>query len=289
MNPNSAPPAARAFVSAVVDDAGIEREVREESLLGGEIGSTGGIQSHFLTQLPHHCTMLVVALADAYASLLSLGPGRPFGSSAVARGLLETAADLYWLSRRSVDARERARRAITVYLTQTEATIRQLKQLRDRTSVGSLDPGIAEGWELLERTADEALRAGYHVTRTKRAGARFVVGSGKPTTSALVEDAVSHFLGTTGVNLYSSLSSIAHAEGSGLGQLINHKDCREVPAGTRYAYGLELEDWAMRYMSPCHAVAVGATSEWLGLAFPERLPRFLDEVLGKSDQAAADI
>jgi hypothetical protein len=260
---------------AVTDDDGIELEVSERSQLCRELRSSTSVQEHFLAQLPHHCTMLVVGLADAYASLLALGADRPFACNAVARALMEAAADLYWLGTNSIDAEERARRTITIYLQQTESTVRQLQQLRDRTMDHSLDAGIAEGWSLLRATADAAQEAGYAVRSSKRAGQRYVLGTGKPSTSVLVDQVVSRFFGTTGVNVYSQMSSTAHAEGSGLGSLIDSADQRTADGGPRSAYGVQAEVWVQRYMRPCHAVAVGATSTWLDLALPERLPAFI--------------
>ncbi len=278
MDLDSLPAVARAFVAAVSGDDGIEREVLEDSSLGREIASADHLRSHFLSELPHHCTMLIVAIADAYASLLSLGPGRPFSSNAVARGLLECAADLYWLGDCAIDPDERARRAITVYLTQTESTIRQLEQLQKRTEDSSLDQVISEGWSLLQATAEQANNAGYPVRSTRRAGQRYVLGTGKPAMSALVDDVVSEFVGRTGVNLYSRMSSTAHAEGSGLGQLLDHASQKVTTSGPRFACGMEFKGWAHRHMHPCHAVAVGATMEWLGLAFPKHLPGFASAV-----------
>lgn len=271
-------------MAAVADDDSIERDVPEGSQLGREMRFSNGVRAHFLSELPHHCTMLIVGIADAYASLLSLGPERPFASNAVARGLLEAAADLYWLGNSSINADERARRAITIYLTQTESTVRQLGQLRDRTKDGSLDPAISEGWSLLGATADAAKEAGYLVKHTKRAGRRYVLGAGKPAISGLVDEVVGEFLGTTGVNLYSQMSSTAHVEGSGLGRLLDPEDYKVATSGTRFAYSMKYESWAQRYMRPCHAVAVGATSAWLGLALPERLPGFVHDVIGSTGQ-----
>jgi hypothetical protein len=275
VDPDRLPPSAQAMIAAVIDENYVERDISEDGQLSREIGSFSDIRAHFLDQLSHHCTMLTVGIADAYGSLLSLGPDRPFASNAVTRGLLEAAADLYWLGNRSIDANERARRTITTYLIQTESTVRQLEQLRDRARGEALDEGISQGWSLLESTAEEARQAGYTVQRNRRAGRRYTLGTGKKTTSALVDDVVGEFLGMTGVNLYSLMSSTAHGEGSGLGLLIDKTDSQSTRSGPRFAYGMDDGIWSQRYVHPAYAVAIGAISEWLGLALPEQLPGFV--------------
>ena len=197
---------------AVCDEAGVERHVEPASSLSTEISAVpSDIQTHFLSELPKHATMLVMAIGDACSGLLTLGPSLPFSSTGVARMLLEAAGDLHWLvdADPGLAASERARRAITVYLRQTETTIRQLEQLRERTSQDDYDAGIAEGWELLRHTADSAALGGYRVKESRRPGQKYILHPGKPSISRLVDEAITRFYGSTGVNLYSLYSSTA--------------------------------------------------------------------------------
>jgi hypothetical protein len=260
---------------AVCDEAGVERHVEPASSLSTEISAVpSDIQTHFLSELPKHATMLVMAIGDACSGLLTLGPSLPFSSTGVARMLLEAAGDLHWLADPGLAASERARRAITVYLRQTETTIRQLEQLRERTSQDDYDAGIAEGWELLRHTADSAALGGYRVNESRRPGQKYILHPGKPSISRLVDEAITRFYGSTGVNLYSLYSSTAHAEGSGLGSLLDTSARVETDHGDRVAYGLPEPLWTKNVLSPCLAVAVGVVREWVQLALPGQLEGF---------------
>lgn len=266
---------AEAIRGAFCDEAGAQREPESSSVLHGEIDAAGSdLQRHFLLQLPNHITMLVMAISDGCDGLANLGQTHPFSSMAVARAVLEAAGDLHWLAAADQTGAERARRAITTYLRQVETTVRQLEQLQKRTAQTELEDGIREGRELLRVTAEEAGRAGYKIGQTRRHGQLYVLDDGKPSTSALVDSVVSHFYGTTGVNLYATYSASAHAEGGGLGALLDDSDRIETTAGRRRAYGLPTALWKAKVEDPVVAVAFGVAHEALTLVLPDQAAGF---------------
>src|SRR4051794_30595005 len=99
---------AETIFAVVIDSDGVERPVEPASRLSKEIeAATHEISRHFVRQLPQHCNMLAIAIADALQALNRLEPSLAFSGVLVARGLLEAAADLYWLSDPSIDGVER--------------------------------------------------------------------------------------------------------------------------------------------------------------------------------------
>ena len=98
---------------------------------------------------------------------------------------------------------------------------------------------------------------------------------GKPSISSLVDEAVTRFYGSTGVNLYSLYSSTTHAEGSGLESLLDASDRVETDHGDRVAYGLPEPLWTKKVISPCLTVAVRVVREWVQLALPGQLEGFV--------------
>ena len=266
-------PLAQKLINAITDSEGVQRLPSEESRLVAEKAELPIFFAHFLGELPNHATMLSVALADGYSSLVKLGAKLPFGSNAVARATLELAADLFWIADHSIDSTERARRAVSIYLIQTEATVRQLEQLRKRgDTTRTLARGISEGWDLLEDTGAQAAAQGLWPVRNNR-GKIPIIGEGKPPTSQLVDNVVRVFHGQTRVNLYSLLSSTGHGEGSGLGALLDVEDTRTGPTRT-YAYNATKDAWSAKFALPCARAATGAVREWLNLALPEQTHLF---------------
>ena len=78
-------PLAQKLINAITDSEGVQRLPSEESRLVAEKAELPIFFAHFLGELPNHATMLSVALADGYSSLVKLGAKLPFGSNAVAR------------------------------------------------------------------------------------------------------------------------------------------------------------------------------------------------------------
>lgn len=271
---------ADAIIEAAVDDGGVERPVEGRSQLSGEIDSCAhDTARHFLSQLSQHNTMLGVAIADALASLSRLDPELPFSATVLARGLAEAAADLYWLSDLKIGAVERVRRTFLIYLRQHETQVRQIIQYSQRlTADGPGTPDlttvIEKGWESLRVHAEKMASVGYALKETKKAGFKYSVGTPKPPIRELVDTVMSKFLGKTALNLYSTYSSVAHAEGEGLGSLLQYSDKVETPAGTRYRHGLDDEGWNQRIVLPTNLIAAGSFGTWLKLSQPKHAPQF---------------
>ncbi len=265
---------------ALIDDAGIERPIERDSKLAREISaSMHDVAQHFLGELPHHCTMLAVAVADALASLDRLDGELPFGAIVLVRGLAECAADLYWLSDPEIDGSERARRAFLVYLSQEETVVRQLEQLSKRVppeihKIPDLPEAIAEGWESLNRHAEEMAAAGYRLRTTNKPGSKYILGDAKPSISALIDGLIVDQLGKTALNLYTSYSPIAHGDGEGLGSLLTRSATVETPDGTRYRRGFDEQMWDERIRSPATRAATGSVGAWVELAYPSRSAMF---------------
>jgi hypothetical protein len=258
------------------DDAGVERPVEPESQLAQEIAaSTEEVSEHFLRQLPQHSTMLGAAVADALTALSRLEPSLAFSGVVVARGLLEAAADLYWLSDRAIDRRERTRRTFLIFLRQHESQIREIVHYSKRLppdreeELSHLTVAIAEGWESLRRHAEDMASCGYELRTTKKAGVKYSVGDPKPPVGELVDRLIADQLGTTGVPIYSLYSSVAHAEGEGLGSLRVTSEAVEAPEGTRYLRGFDAAAWEERVVTPASRGTAGAISAWAELAYPK--------------------
>jgi len=264
------------ILAAVLDDTGVERPPEPASRIVAEAASSAHlVERHFLEQLPYHCTMLAMAIADALASLARLSPELPFGAVVVARALLECAADLYWLSDDHIDGQERARRAFLIYLKQHETVIRQLEQLDKRVpaeihGIPDLAKAIDEGWESLKQHAEEMAAAGHKLRTTNKPGFRYIVGKDKPSISALIDRLINDHLGKTGLNLYTDYSPIAHAEGEGLGSLLTTSATVETPEGLRYRRGFDDETWKKRIKAPAAGAARGSVGAWVEVAYPSR-------------------
>ncbi|SRR6266511_3622801 len=259
------------------DDSGIERPIEPQSRLAQEIAaSTHEVSQHFLRQLPQHCAMLAGAIADALDALARLEPSLAFSGVVVARGLLEAAADLYWLSDRRIDCAERTRRTFLVFLRQHETEVREVVHFSRRLppgrerKVSQLSVAIAEGWESLRLHAEEMASAGYELRISNRPGSKYSVGEPKPPVGELVDQLISDHLGTTAIPIYSLYSSVAHAEGEGLGSLRVTSDSVETPEGTRYLRGFDAPMWGERVLTPATRGAAGAFSAWAELAYPNR-------------------
>jgi hypothetical protein len=259
------------------DDAGIERPIESQSRLAQEIAaSTHAVSGHFLRQLPQHCTMLAAAVADALDALARLDRTLAFSGVVVARGLLEAAADLYWLSDRGVDRVERTRRTFLVFLRQHETQVRQIIRYSGRLppgmedKVAELSVAIAQGWASLRQHAEDMASAGYELRTSSRPGSKYSVGEPKPPVGELVDRLISDHLGTTAIPIYSLYSSVAHADGEGLGTLRVMGDTVETPAGTRYLRGFDTAMWQKQVLTPATRGAIGALSAWADLAYPMR-------------------
>lgn len=264
------------IVRVVLNDAGIERPIESQSRLAQEIaGATHAVSRHFLGQLSRHCNMLAAAVADALDGLARLEPSLAFSGVVVARGLLEGAADLYWLSDRGIDRVERARRTFLVFLRQHESQVREIVHYSRRLPPGSesefakLSIVVAEGWESLRQPAEEMASAGYELRTSSRPGSKYSVGAPKPPVGELVDRLISAHLGTTAIPIYSLYLSVAHAEGEGLGSLRVMDDTVETPDGTRYLRGFDAAMWQQRVLEPATRGAAGALSAWVTLAYPK--------------------
>jgi hypothetical protein len=263
-------------LGALFDEGGIERPIEPASRLAQEVAACGhDVARHFLGELPKHCTLLATAVADALGSLARLDRELPFAAVVVVRGLLECAADLYWLSDPAIDSTERTRRTFLVYLRQHETVVRQLVQLSARVPPAALKipdllKAIAEGWESLKLTAEEMATAGYPLRTSKKPGSKYVLGKAKPSTSALIDRLIKDQLGTTALNLYTGYSPVAHGEGEGLGSLLIADSSVETPEGIRYERGFDAPTWKERIVAPALAGAIGSVGAWVELAFPSR-------------------
>ncbi|MGH2948475.1 MAG: hypothetical protein ACRDPC_19820 [Solirubrobacteraceae bacterium] len=265
------------ILRVLLDDAGIERPIESQSRLAQEIAaSTREVSRNFLSQLPQHCNMLAAAIADALDALARLEPSLAFSGVVVARGLLEAAADLYWLSERGINGVERTRRTFLVFLRQHETQVRGITHYSRRLppgrqdEVAKLSVAITEGWESLRRHAEEMASAGYALRTSNRPGSKYSVGEPKPPVGELVDRLISEHLGTAAIPIYSMYSSVAHAEGEGLGSLRVMGDTVETPEGTRYLRGFNAVMWQQRVLTPATRGAAGALSAWAELAYPKR-------------------
>jgi hypothetical protein len=267
-----------AIQQVLFDDAGIERPIERESVLAAELRtSTHDVARHFLGQLSQHCNMLASALADGSEALARLEPALAFSGVVVARGMLEAAADLYWLSDRQIDRAERTRRTFLVFLRQHEAQVREIVRFSKRIpatptdDAPDLDAAIAEGWESLRQHAKEMASAGYELRTSDRPGSKYSVGDPKPAVSRLVDKLIADHVGLTALPIYSMYSSVAHAEGGGLGSLRVMHDAVETPEGKRHLRGFDLSMWHERVVASATRGATGAFVAWARLAYPSRL------------------
>jgi hypothetical protein len=218
--------------------------------------------------------MLGAAVADALDALEKLESSLAFSGVVVARGLLEAAADLYWLSDEGIDGTERTRRTFLVFLRQHETQVQQIEQFSKRLPQGSertaeLSTAVAEGWQSLKQHAQEMAAAGFELRTGSKPGSKYSVGEPKPSISKLVERLMSDHLGTTAIPVYSLYSSVAHAEGEGLGSLRVMSDTVEAPEGTRYARGFDTAMWSERVLTPATRGAAGAFAAWARLSYPK--------------------
>jgi hypothetical protein len=96
------------------DDAGVERPIQPQSRLAQEADV---VSARRRPTLPRRASQALHDAdgrrADGLGSLARLDGSLPFGAVVVVRGLLETAAELYWLSASDIDAAERTRRTFT--------------------------------------------------------------------------------------------------------------------------------------------------------------------------------
>ena len=267
---------ADAVMSAITSD-GVERPIDGDSPLAAETNAcTEDITRHFLSELPHHCTMLISAAADACIALSRLDTDLPFSSVVLVRGLFEAIADLHWLSDARLDSVERVRRTFLVYLRQIETRVQNVEAFANRQGVPAyagmdLDEAIRQGRELLKASAEELAAVGYTLRSSKKRGSKYYLDKPKPTISELVDAAISAFHGTTALNLYSLYSSVAHVEGEGLGTLLITSDSIETPEGTKFRRAFSEEVWNRRVVTPALAITTRGVREWLVLAYPRRL------------------
>jgi hypothetical protein len=267
---------ANAIIEALLDD-GVERELGGRSPLAAEVQSAPTkVAAHFLGELPRHCTMLSIAIVDAATALPALGLEQPFSAVVVGRALLEAAADLHWLATPAIDSTERIRRTFVTYLNQLYSDVRAVEQFSGRVGPDhGVDPAaVTEGWAMFTQCSSQMEDAGHALTRTQRNGKIRVVEDARPKITQLVDDAVRRFYGTTGRNVYSDYSSVAHAVGSGLGTLLSTTDIARTEHGTRHRFRLDDRDWDARIVNPCLKVGLGATLDWLALAHPDQVSRF---------------
>jgi hypothetical protein len=261
------------------DAAGVERPIDPASRLAQDVkASTDETAEHFLGQLPKHCTMLVAAIADVLGALAGLDSDSPFSASVLTRGLVEAAADLFWLSDAVIDAKERTRRTCLVYLRQHETLVRQMVEFSERHPEGDaaiprLADGIAEGWESLKLSAEKMAAIGFELRTSRQRGSKYSLGEPKPTISRLVDALITKFLGTTGVNLYAIYSPTAHADGEGLGTLLIESDQVEEEGVVKYRRGFDEERWKGLVVGPALAAAKGAAGTWFKLALSPEAER----------------
>lgn len=273
---------AELITRTLFDARGVQRPIDETSRLAAEIaGAADETSRHFLGELPRHSGMLVAAVLDGLTALDRLDSETPFSGILVARGVLEAGADLYWLSNPEIDAVERARRAFLIFLTQHETRVRQLEALRNRargapevlsvlSSPGTLDVAIDEGWKSLKQHAEAMASAGHELRTSNRVGHKYTLGDPKPVIAKLVEKLVRDHVGVTAVPIYSLYSSVAHAEGEGLGSLLMMDDLIETPDGPYYRYAMDERRWSERLLKPATAAASGAFNAWANLTQARR-------------------
>jgi len=274
---------ANAILEVIVDESSIQRKVEAGSRLASEIESSAtDIEQHFIAELANHCAMLAVAIADSCSALDRLGPELPFSAVVLVRGLMESAADLHWLSDPKIKGRERTRRAFQIYLRQHETEVRQLEQFAKRfpdiAKKEHFEKGITEGWESLKVTANEMAKAGHDLRVSKKPGERYCIGTSKPSISDLVDGVIIEFHGKTSLNLYSKYSASAHVEGVGLGALLNLTDVVETPEGVRKGYGVDEQTWRGLVETPGLRVACGSVAEWIELAYPSLHRDFMTKI-----------
>lgn len=267
---------------------GSDRPVERASQLVMELSEcTHPTSQHFLGELPKHCSMLLMAIHDSCTSLNMLNRSLPFSSTLLARGLLEAAADLYWLTDTRIDKKERVRRTFLVYLIQVETQVRRLEQYRNRRlatdrpdldrfiSQRDLEQAISEGWAYLRESAEAMATVGYELNESKKLGVRYSLGERKPTISKLVDDMATDLLGSdTRLNLYSHYSSAAHVEGEGLGNLRDLSDMIATEQGEKHAYSFSEARWMGEIAGPGIQIAMGAVRMWVRLGFPTKLDEF---------------
>ncbi len=265
------------IMGVALDGAGVERPIELDSMLAQEVAtSTHEVARHFLSELPKHCAMLDTAIADVLVALDGLSSDTPFSAVVLTRGLLEASADLYWLSEAEIGLVERTRRTCLVYLRQKETQVRQIVQFSKRhpgAELGGtrdLTQAIREGWESLKLDAETMAAMGFELRESDRPGSKYSLGEPKPNISDLVDALVTRFLGKTGVNLYAIYSSIAHAEGEGLGTLLVMDDSIEQLGVVRYRRGLDDRRWNGLVLRPAVAAARGAVGAWFELALPRQ-------------------
>ncbi|MHB1210126.1 MAG: hypothetical protein ACYC1I_10555 [Acidimicrobiales bacterium] len=280
---------ANAILGVVVDESGIQRQVEAGSRLASEIEcSVTDMEQHFAAELANHCAMLAIAIADSCSALDRLEPELPFSAVVLVRGLMESAADLHWLSDPNVDGRERTRRAFQTYLRQHETQIRQLEQFAKRfpdvAKREHFENGIAEGWESLEVHAKEMAKAGHDLRTSSKPGERYRIGTPKPSRSDLVDAVIIEFHGKTSLNLYSKYSTSAHVEGVGLEALQDLTDTVETPEGVRNRYGFDEQTWSGLVVTPGLRVACGSVAEWTDFAYPSLHRDFMTKIQQASQQ-----
>lgn len=154
------------------------------------------------------------------------------------------------------------------------------KRFPDIAKRSNLDEGIAQGWESLRLHAEDMAAAGYELRTSTKPGDRYLLGTGKPSVSELVDEAIIDFYGKTALNLYSMYSSTAHVEGLGLGALEDLKDTVRATEGVRYKYGFDDQTWQGLVVTPGLRVASGSTAEWIALAYPS----FHEDFVGKTHE-----
>ncbi|MGC2372357.1 MAG: hypothetical protein WA484_00640 [Solirubrobacteraceae bacterium] len=267
------------IMERVFDVARIERPIDPASRLAHEIkASTDETAQHFLGELCKHCTMLVAAIADVLGALAGLDSDSPFSASVLTRGLIEAAADLFWLSDAEIDAKERTRRTCLVYLRQHETLVGRMVEFSERHPEGDaaiphLAEGIAEGWESLKLSAEGMAAIGFELRTSKQRGSKYSLGGPKPSISRLVDVLITRFLGKTGVNLYAIYSPTAHGDGEGLGTLLIEGDQVEDEGVVKHRRGFDEKRWNGLVVGPALAAAKGATGAWFELALSSETER----------------
>ena len=121
--------------------------------------------------------------------------------------------------------------------------------------------------------------AGYELRPSNKPGSKYSVGQPTPAVGKLVDQLLSDHLGTTALPVYSLYSSVAHAEGEGLGSLRVMGDSVETPEGKRYLRGFDTIMWQERVLTPATRGAAGAFSAWAELGYPKRW-----ELIPRADQ-----
>lgn len=267
-------------VAAAVFPQGIEEAPGPQSPWSHDAEGVGSdIEKHFIGELPRHGSMLTAACLDAIQAFERFDGTTPFAGALVFRGILEVAADLHWLFVEGLDPRERARRALCIYIAQTEATLQTMRSLAksELEVIPNLKAAIAEGEAMLASCALAAESIGHKTERVRRGAYR--IGSGKPTTTSLIDGVAHATFGAGHDGIYRNLSQIAHANGAGLARLLDSTDQVRVSAGTRSRYGRGARWWSEQFLQPAAAVSGLALREFVGYAYPHRL-QLLDPLGG---------